>query len=53
MECQEKEGIIIMVLKSYRLKLKKSKKKTPNLLRAGVGLVGLAIGLSAIKAAQR
>lgn len=44
-----------MALKSYRLKLKKKarKKKAPNLFRAGVGLVGLAIGLSAIKAAQR
>ncbi len=44
-----------MALKSYRLKLKKKvrKKKAPNLLRAGVGLVGLAIGLSAIKAVQR
>lgn len=45
-----------MALKSYRLKLKKKTgkmKKTPNLFRAGVGLVGLAIGLSAIKAVQR
>ena len=44
-----------MKLKSYRLKFKKKarKKKTPNLLRAGIGLVGLAIGLSAIKAVQQ
>ena len=43
-----------MALNSYRLKIKKRKRmKAPSLFRAGVGLVGLAVGLSAIKAAQQ
>ncbi len=44
-----------MALKSYRLKFKKKgkrKRKSTNLFGVGLGLVGLAIGLSAIKATQ-
>ena len=43
-----------MALKSYRLKVKKKKKKgkSSDLFSVGVGLVGLAIGLSALEAVR-